>query len=48
MPKMQIELLIGAAFQAIATAISTGQIADLPDKMPELTSRAYVFEPLAA
>jgi hypothetical protein len=47
-PRMQLELLIGAAFQAISTAVSSGNIADLPELMPELTSRAYVFEPVAA
>ena len=47
-PRMQLELLIGAAFQAIAAAVGSGSIADLPDLMPELTSRAYVFEPAAA
>jgi hypothetical protein len=47
-PRMQLELLIGAAFQAIASAINGGNITELPGIMPELTSRAYVFQPAAA
>lgn len=47
-PRMQLELLIGAAFQAIAAAVDTGNIDELPGLMPELTSRAYVFQPVAA
>ena len=47
-PRMQLELLIGAAFQAIAAAVNSGNITELPDMMPELTSRAYVFQPAAA
>jgi hypothetical protein len=47
-PRIQLELLIGAAFQAIAATVASGNIADLPEMMPELTSRAYVFQPVAA
>jgi hypothetical protein len=47
-PRMQLELLIGAAFQAIASAVNGGNITELPGMMPELTSRAYVFQPAAA
>jgi AcrR family transcriptional regulator len=47
-PRMQLELLIGAAFQAIAAAVAEGRVAELPDLLPDLTSRAYVFEPVAA
>lgn len=45
---MQLELLIGAAFQAIAAGVNSGNITELPEMMPELTSRAYVFQPAAA
>lgn len=44
--RMQLELLIGAAFQAIATSVVSGDISDLPDLGPELESRAFVFEPV--
>lgn len=44
-PRTQIELLIGAGFQAIAAAVAEGRVAELPALVPELTSRAYVFEP---
>jgi hypothetical protein len=47
-PEMQLELLIGAGFQAIAQAVSDGQVADLPELEPELISRANVFEPVPA
>jgi AcrR family transcriptional regulator len=46
--RIQLELLIGAAFQAIATAVETGDVAELPELVPELRSRAFVFEPAAA
>ena len=45
--RMQLELLIGAAFQAIAAAVATGDLAELPGLEPELVSRAFVFEPAA-
>lgn len=44
--RVQLELLIGAAFQAIAAAVATGAIDELPRLEPELESRAYVFEPV--
>ena len=43
--RTQLELLIGAGFQAIAVAVAEDRVAQLPDLLPELTSRAYVFEP---
>lgn len=46
--RMQLELLIGAGFQAIAAAIETGDITALPKIEPELESRALVFEPVSA
>lgn len=46
--RMQLELLIGAGFQAIATAIETGDVNGLPALEPELESRALVFEPVPA
>ena len=44
-PRTQLELLIGAGFQAIATAVAQDRLAELPQLLAELTSRAYVFEP---
>jgi AcrR family transcriptional regulator len=43
--RVQLELLIGASFQAIATAVSERRVEELERLMPELESRAYVFEP---
>jgi AcrR family transcriptional regulator len=43
--EMQLELLIGAGFQAIAAAVAAGRVEELPELEPELTERAYVFEP---
>lgn len=45
---MQLELLIGAGFQAIAAAIESGDITALPGLAPELESRAFVCEPVPA
>jgi hypothetical protein len=45
---MQIELLIGASFQAIASAVAEGRLAEYETLAAELESRAFVFEPLAA
>jgi AcrR family transcriptional regulator len=45
---MQIELLIGASFQAIAGAVAEGRLADYQRLAAELESRAVVFEPVAA
>jgi hypothetical protein len=45
---VQLELLIGAGFQAIAAAVAEDRVADLPTMLAELTSRAYVFEPASA
>jgi hypothetical protein len=47
-PEMQLELLIGAGFQAIAQAVSDGQGANLRALEPELILRAHVFEPVPA
>lgn len=44
-PEMQLELLIGVGFQAIAGAVAEGRVDDLPGLAPELASRAHVFEP---
>lgn len=46
--RVQLELLIGAGFQAIATAVISGDISELPELEPELESRASVFEPVVA
>lgn len=43
--RVQLELLIGAGFQAIAAAVAAGAIDELPRLGPELESRAFVFEP---
>ena len=45
--RVQLELLIGAGFQTIATAIELGDISGLPRLAPELESRGLVFEPVA-
>lgn len=45
---VQLELLIGASFQAIATAVSEGSVEQLEQLAPELESRAFVFEPVGA
>lgn len=42
---VQLELLIGASFQAIAAAVSEGRLEQLEHLAPELESRAFVFEP---
>jgi AcrR family transcriptional regulator len=44
-PRTQLELLIGAGFQDIAAAVAEGRVVGLPELLPELTSRANVFEP---
>lgn len=46
--RVQLELLIGAGFQAIAAAVESGDVQGLPGIEPELESRAFVFEPVAA
>lgn len=46
--RIQLELLLGAGFQAIAAAVEAGDAADLPTLAGELESRAFVFEPAAA
>jgi AcrR family transcriptional regulator len=46
--RIQLELLIGAGFQAIAQAVTEGRLAELSLLEPELESRAFVFEPDAA
>jgi hypothetical protein len=46
--RMQLELLIGAGFQMIARAVTTGEVHELPELEPELQYRAFVFEPVAA
>jgi AcrR family transcriptional regulator len=46
--ELQLELLIGAAFQAISAAVTAGDIADLPELESELVWRAEVFEPVPA
>jgi AcrR family transcriptional regulator len=45
-PRIQLELLIGAGFQAIAAAVEEDRLSELPELLAELTSRAYVFEPV--
>lgn len=47
-PEMQLELLIGAGFQAIAASVAEGSASELPAMEPELHARARVFEPSAA
>lgn len=46
--QMQLELLIGASFHAIAAAVAKDRVADLEALAPELEARACVFEPVAA
>lgn len=46
--RMQLELLIGACFQAIAAAVAERRAAELERLFPELESRAYVFEAASA
>jgi hypothetical protein len=46
--RVQLELLIGATFQAIGAAIAAGDVTSLPALAPELEQRAYVFEPIQA
>lgn len=48
LPEMQLELLIGAGFQAIAASVADGATSELPALEPELRMRAYVFEPATA
>jgi hypothetical protein len=45
--EMQLELLIGAGFQAIAAAVAGDRIERLPTLNVELESRALVFESVA-
>lgn len=45
--RMQVELLIGSAFQAIAAAVERDGPDELPALGPELEQRAFVFEPVA-
>jgi AcrR family transcriptional regulator len=47
MPDMQFELLIGAAFQAIAGAVAAGRGGDLAELEDGLAELDGVFEPLA-
>jgi hypothetical protein len=46
--RTQLELLIGAGFQAIATAVAEDRVASLEALAPELETRAFVFEPVMA
>jgi hypothetical protein len=46
--RMQLELLIGAAFQTIAASVADDGTAQLEGLSSELESRAFVFEPVAA
>jgi AcrR family transcriptional regulator len=43
---MQLELLIGASFQMISSAVADGRIEELPELEEELISRANVFQPV--
>jgi hypothetical protein len=43
--RMQLELLIGAGFQAIAFEVARGKVDRLAALEPELVTRAFVFEP---
>ncbi len=47
-PTMQVELLIGAGFRAIAATIDEGRPDGLPELEPDLTSLADVFQPVAS
>lgn len=44
--RVQLELLIGATFQAIGSVIAAGDVTSLPALAPELEQRAFVFEPV--
>ncbi len=46
--RMQVELLVGAGFQAISAAVEEGDVAELAELGPELESRALVFAPVPA
>lgn len=46
--RIQVELLIGSAFQTIAAAVERDGADELPALGPELARRAFVFEPVAA
>jgi len=46
--RTQLELLIGAGFQAIAAAVAEDRVAMLETLAPELETRAFVFDPVAA
>jgi hypothetical protein len=46
--KMQLELLIGAAFQAMASAVAQDRVTEDETLAAELESRAFIFEPAAA
>jgi len=41
--QLRLELMVGAAFQAIAAAIDDAAVAELPALAPTLESRAFVF-----
>jgi hypothetical protein len=43
--RIQLELLIGAGFHAIAHAVARGKVDKLAALEPELATRAFVFEP---
>lgn len=43
--RMQLELLIGAGFQALSHAVAQGKLHKLAALEPELVTRAFVFEP---
>jgi AcrR family transcriptional regulator len=47
LPEMQFELLVGAAFQAIAAAVAEGRMCDLSELEHELAQLDGVFEPVA-
>jgi AcrR family transcriptional regulator len=46
--RMQLELLIGSTFQAIASAVAEDRLDEFEQLASELESRAFVFEPVAA
>jgi AcrR family transcriptional regulator len=44
--RLQLELLVGASFQAIAQVVVDGTVEELASLEPELETRAFVFEPV--
>jgi hypothetical protein len=46
LPRVQVELVIGAGFHAVSSVVADGRVDELPSLQRELISRVYVFEPV--